>query len=148
MLKKENISGLNLLVEITEGVLMDNNAEVIQRLQQFKAYGIQVAVDDFGTGYSSLSYLNKFQVDYIKIDRSFIRDLNLSPSNQTLCEAMISMAHKLNIKVVAEGVETKEQLTILKKMNCDYVQGFLFSPPVPAKEFEKIMHKYQPSLFY
>lgn len=110
MLKKENISGLNLLVEITEGVLMDNNAEVIQRLQQFKAYGIQVAVDDFGTGYSSLSYLNKFQVDYIKIDRSFIRDLNLSPSNQTLCEAMISMAHKLNIKVVAEGVETKEQL--------------------------------------
>lgn len=148
LLKKENISGLNLLVEITEGVLMDNNAEVIQRLQQFKAYGIQVAVDDFGTGYSSLSYLNKFQVDYIKIDRSFIRDLNLSPSNQTLCEAMISMAHKLNIKVVAEGVETKEQLTILKKMNCDYVQGFLFSPPVPAKEFEKIMHKYQPSLFY
>ncbi len=98
-------------------------------------------MDDFGTGYSSLSYLNKFQVDFIKIDRSFVCDLERNPRTQALCEAMISMAHKLNIQVVAEGVETETQLQLLNEMNCNYAQGYFFSPPVPANAFEKLSLK-------
>lgn len=138
LLKNENIPGCNLIVEITEGVLMGNNDEIAHRFKQFKKSEIQIAMDDFGTGYSSLSYLNKLQVDFIKIDRSFVHDLNVNFRNQLLCEAMISMAHKLNIQVVAEGIETEIELNILRNMNCDYAQGYLFSPPVPATEFEKL----------
>lgn len=138
LLQADDISGFNVIVEITESVLMNNSHDVVRRLQQFKNCGIQVAVDDFGTGYSSLSYLNKFQVDFIKIDRSFTNELELSPKTQALCEAMISMAHKLNIQVVAEGVETAIQLQLLQEMNCDFAQGYLFSPPVSPNEFEKL----------
>lgn len=135
-LQSNNGLGKNLIIEITEGVLMDNNDAVFNRLYQLKELGVQIAVDDFGTGYSSLSYLTKFQVDFIKIDRSFVMDLNTNPRNHALCEAMISMAHTLNILVVAEGVETEEQLTSLRDMGCDYVQGYFFSKPLPAKDFE------------
>ncbi len=142
LLSNENVPGCNLIVEITEGVLMGNNDGITHRFQQFKESGIQLAIDDFGTGYSSLSYLNKLQVDFIKIDRSFVQDLSENPRNQALCEAMISMAHKLNIKVVAEGIETETQFKMLRNMDCDYAQGYLFSPPVPATTFENLSLNY------
>jgi EAL domain-containing protein (putative c-di-GMP-specific phosphodiesterase class I) len=96
-------------------------------------------LDDFGTGYSSLSYLNKFDIDYLKIDQSFVRDLSPGSSNMALCEAIIVMAHKLGMKVIAEGIETKAQYRLLTEAGCDYGQGFLFSKPVPAEEFDELM---------
>ncbi len=103
--------------------------------------GIQVALDDFGTGYSSLSYLQKFDIDYIKIDRRFVHNLGSSPESIALCEAIIVMAHKLNMKVIAEGIETEEQLDLLKQIDCDYGQGYLFSQPIPAEAFKALLIK-------
>src|SRR5690606_3485142 len=102
----------------------------------FRDEGIQVALDDFGTGYSSLSYLKRFDIDYIKIDRSFINNLALDSDDMALCEAIIVMAHRLGLKVVAEGVETDEQRHLLLKAGCDYGQGYFFGRPVPADEFD------------
>ena len=98
-----------------------------------------MSIDDFGTGYSSLSYLNKFDIDYLKIDQSFVRNLAPASSDLALCEAIIVMAHKLGLKVIAEGVETEAQRGLLAVAGCDYGQGYLFSQPVPAGEFEKLL---------
>lgn len=102
---------------------------------------MQVALDDFGTGYSSLAYLKKFDIDYIKIDKSFVQNLNSDSDDLILCEAMIVMAHKLGLMVIAEGIETWNQFELLKKFGCDYGQGYLFSKPVPADEFSKFFEK-------
>lgn len=104
----------------------------------FRDTGVQVAVDDFGTGYSSLSYLKKFDVDYIKIDQSFVRNLSADSEDMVLCEAIIVMAHKLGLKVIAEGIETAEQLDLLMAVGCDYGQGYLFSRPVTADMLEAL----------
>jgi len=130
------LSGRSIVVEITEGSLMNNNAVVTGSLLQFRDAGIQVAIDDFGTGYSALSYLKKFDIDFLKIDQSFTRNLALGTEDLALCEAIVVMAHKLGIKVIAEGVETEQQRDLLQQMGCDYGQGYLFSRPVPAHEFE------------
>ncbi len=103
--------------------------------------GIQVAIDDFGTGYSSLAYLNRFDIDYLKIDRSFINNLSHSPADMALSEAIIVMAHKLGLKVIAEGVETQAQHDLLTTIGCDQVQGYLFSRPLPPEEFEYLLKK-------
>lgn len=100
---------------------------------------MQAALDDFGTGYSSLAYLKKFDIDYIKIDQAFVRNLAPGFDDLTLCEAIIVMAHKLGIKVIAEGVETEEQHRLLAQSKCDYAQGYLFSKPVTAQEFERLL---------
>jgi EAL domain-containing protein (putative c-di-GMP-specific phosphodiesterase class I) len=104
---------------------------------------MQVALDDFGTGYSSLSYLTKFDIDYIKIDKSFLVDLSEGSENYVLCEAMIVMAHKLGILVVAEGVETPIQHTLLTAIGCDYAQGYLFAKPKPEARVEEFMLKHK-----
>ncbi len=140
-LKELGQSGQSIVVEITEGMLMDASDLIIKKLLEFRDSGIQVALDDFGTGYSSLSYLKKFDIDYLKIDQSFTRNLSPTSSDMALCEAIIVMAHKLGIKVIAEGVETIEQRDLLIAANCDYGQGYLFSRPVPADEFEKLLIK-------
>jgi diguanylate cyclase (GGDEF)-like protein/PAS domain S-box-containing protein len=134
-----NLPPQAIVVEITESLLMEVRDEISNQLLTFKDYGIQVALDDFGTGYSSLSYLKKFDIDYIKIDQSFVRNLNPGSNDMALCEAIIEMAHKLQIKVIAEGVETEEQSQLLKYLGCDYGQGYLFSKPVPANEFEALL---------
>lgn len=128
------IDGDNIVIEITEGILINNDIRVTQRLLQYRDAKIQVAIDDFGTGYSSLSYLKKFDVDYLKIDQSFTQNLSLHSSEYALCEAIIVMAHKLGIQVIAEGVETEEQHQLLKQMGCDFGQGYLFSRPMPAAQ--------------
>jgi EAL domain-containing protein (putative c-di-GMP-specific phosphodiesterase class I) len=115
---------------------MDTNAQVAQSLLKFRDAGIQVAIDDFGTGYSSLAYLTKFDIDYLKIDQSFTRKLAPDAPDLALCEAIIVMAHKLGLKVIAEGVETDAQCALLKQVGCDYGQGYLFSRPLTASAFE------------
>jgi EAL domain-containing protein (putative c-di-GMP-specific phosphodiesterase class I) len=136
-----DLPGQCIVVEITEGLLLNTGSNVTNRIQEFRDAGIQVSLDDFGTGYSSLSYLNKFNIDYLKIDQSFVRNLSPGSSNMALCEAIIVMAHKLGMKVIAEGIETKQQRDLLAIAGCDYGQGFLFSKPVPAEEFEVLLNK-------
>lgn len=139
-LQELNLSGQSIVVEITERLLMDAGAQVSSKLLAFRDAGIQVALDDFGTGYSSLSYLKKFDIDYIKIDQSFVRNLGPDTEDMALCEAIIVMAHKLGLTVIAEGVETREQRDLLVRAGCDYGQGYLFSPPVAAEQFSALLH--------
>lgn len=135
------LSGHSIVVEITEGLLMETREEIKSHLLALRDNGMQVALDDFGTGYSSLSYLKKFDIDYLKIDQSFVRNLVPDSNDMALCEAMVVMAHKLGIKVIAEGVETQEQRILLKQIGCDYGQGYLWSKPVPSDEFEALLSK-------
>lgn len=131
------LSGQSIVVEITEGLLLDANPSVLNHLIAFRDAGIQVAIDDFGTGYSALSYLKKFDIDYLKIDQTFIHNLSNDSGDLVLCEAIIIMAHKLGLKVIAEGVETEQQRDLLASIACDYGQGYLFSQPLPAEPFEQ-----------
>ncbi|MDC8760663.1 EAL domain-containing protein [Janthinobacterium fluminis] len=126
-------------LEITEGLLLASNAAVIQQLLAFQDAGIQLSLDDFGTGYSSLSYLRKFNLDFLKIDQSFVYNLEHDAANVALCEAIIVMAHKLGLKVIAEGIETWPQCELLSRAGCDYGQGFLFGPALPVEEFEALL---------
>jgi len=137
-LRSLDLPGHGLVIEITEGLLLNVEGSIQEKLLAFRDAGVQVAIDDFGTGYSSLSYLNKLDIDYLKIDQSFVRNLGKSASDLALCEAIIIMAHKLGLKTIAEGVSTEAQRDMLAAAGCDYVQGFLYSKPVTAEEFEKL----------
>ncbi len=138
-LHEQGLSGNNIVVEITEGLLLNAEPDIMDKLIRLRDAGVQVAIDDFGTGYSSLSYLNKFHIDYLKIDQSFTRDLETDENNIALSEAIIVMAHRLGLKVIAEGVETPGQQKLLADSGCDYAQGYLYSKPVPPEEFEQLM---------
>jgi diguanylate cyclase (GGDEF)-like protein/PAS domain S-box-containing protein len=127
-------AGLEL--EITESLIMENVQHSIASLQAIRDMGLSIAIDDFGTGFSSLSYLSKFPVDTLKIDRSFVIEMTASAQGLALVSTIISLAHALNLKVVAEGVETEEQVSLLRVLNCDEMQGYLFSKPVSAEIFE------------
>lgn len=124
-----------LVMELTESVLMESDQETNAKLQALQEAGIQLALDDFGTGYSSLSYLKRLDIDYLKIDRSFVNQLTPGSEDNVLCEAIIVMAHQLGIRVVAEGVETREQHDILRAAGCDYGQGYWYCRPVSAEDF-------------
>lgn len=137
LLQDLNITGAGVCVEITEGLLLDASMGVTEKLLAYRDAGVQVSLDDFGTGYSSLAYLKKFDIDYLKIDQSFTRHIDTDSNDQILCEAIIVMAHKLGMKVIAEGVETDAQCQVLLAAGCDYGQGYLFSRPVPAGEFSQ-----------
>ncbi|MGJ7915661.1 EAL domain-containing protein [Massilia sp. LXY-6] len=125
-----------LVVEVTEGMLLDNNPFVVQQLRQIAEHGMDLSLDDFGTGYSSLSYLKKFKFQFLKIDRSFVMHLEADTTDYALCETIVTMAHKLGMLVIAEGIETPEQLDLLKQAGCDYGQGYLFSKAVPGPTIE------------
>jgi diguanylate cyclase (GGDEF)-like protein/PAS domain S-box-containing protein len=143
-LHQANIPGQCLVIEITEGLLLNVEGSIRDKLLAFRDAGIQVAIDDFGTGYSSLSYLNQLDIDYLKIDQSFVRNLESSSSDIALCEAIIIMAHKLGLKTIAEGVSTEGQRDLLARAGCDYAQGYLYSKPVPAEEFVKLLQAKAP----
>jgi len=136
LLREMGLPGQSIAIEITESLLMDVTSDVRSKLRGFREAGLQVSLDDFGTGYSSLGYLKKFDIDYLKIDRTFVQNLAPDSEDLALCEAITVMAHKLGIKVVAEGIETMEQHDLLTLVGCDYGQGNLFSKAVPAKGFE------------
>jgi len=138
----QGLSGKSLSIEISEKLLLNVDKNVAQRLLGFSRKGISVWIDDFGIGCSSLSYLLKFQVDYLKMDQSFIRDLGIDEKSLMIAETIILMAHKLGLQVVAEGVETLDQRNLLTSMDCDFGQGFLFSKPLPPPEFEDFLHQY------
>ncbi|BDV43694.1 bifunctional diguanylate cyclase/phosphodiesterase [Geotalea uraniireducens] len=123
-----------LVLEITESVLMAGDEATVEIFRYLERLGVQIAIDDFGIGYSSLYYLKKFPVHTLKIDRSFIRDIASNPDDEAITSAVISMAHGLNLKVVAEGVETVDQLEVLRSLKCRYMQGYLFSRPMPADQ--------------
>ncbi len=131
----------NLKLEITEGILIENAQFVMPLLTELKKRRIQLSLDDFGTGYSSLSYLNRFPVDTLKLDRSFIQQIGEEDRNFKIVQAIISLAHKLNMKVIAEGVETSEQVISLKDLECDYIQGYYFSKPLPKQEAEILIER-------
>jgi len=138
-LRSIGLTGRNIVIEITEGLLLKAATGVADKLLQFRDAGIQVAIDDFGTGYSSLAYLKKFDIDYLKIDKSFVDNLETDINDMALSEAIIVMAHKLGLKVIAEGVETEAQCKLLTHAGCDYAQGYLFSRPVPPEAFEALL---------
>ena len=138
-LQDQGVSAHAIVVEITESLLLNADTPIVDKLLKFRDAGIQVAIDDFGTGYSALSYLQKFHIDYLKIDQSFVHDLESNPSNIALSEAIVVMAHKLGLQVIAEGVETEAQRDLLAGIGCDFGQGYLFSRPLPAAGFEELL---------
>ncbi len=130
----------NLLeLELTEGSIMKDPNQAIRKLHELKAMGIHISVDDFGTGYSSLNYLKRFPIDTLKIDQSFVKDINTDSDNEAIVSAIITLAHALKLNVIAEGVETQEQLESLRVLKCDEVQGFLFSRPLSVPEFTSLL---------
>ncbi|HEY0846247.1 MAG TPA: EAL domain-containing protein [Noviherbaspirillum sp.] len=131
----------SIVVEITEGLLLDATPEVSSKLLEYRDAGIQVAIDDFGTGYSSMAYLKEFDIDYLKIDQSFVRGIPTNAGHCTIAETIIVMAHKLGQMVIAEGIETVEQAEFLARVGCDFGQGFYFSPPLAADLVEGVLHK-------
>jgi len=134
-------SGLNpecLSLEVTESSLMENTEQTVTTLNRLKAMKIRLEIDDFGTGYSSLSYLRRLPFDTLKVDRSFISELSAGSDGLDIVRAIVEMAHSLKLEVIAEGVETDEQLRQLREVDCKYVQGFMFSKPVKAEEAERL----------
>jgi EAL domain-containing protein (putative c-di-GMP-specific phosphodiesterase class I) len=132
-------SGLDpdrLWLEITESVLMEDADTAVAALERLRSLGVHLCVDDFGTGYSSLAYLRRFPVDALKVDRSFVAGLGEDPEDSAIVEAVVSMAHSLRLSVVAEGVETEEQLARLRDLGCELAQGFYFAAPVPSSALD------------
>lgn len=142
ILKETGLAPQYLEMEITEGIAMQNADYTNVLLRGLKEMGVQVALDDFGTGYSSLSYLKKFPIDTLKIDQSFVRDLRTDPNDAAIANAVIVLAHSLKLRVIAEGVETREQEEFLRQHQCDFYQGFLFSSPLPADSLEMLVRKH------
>ncbi len=135
VLEETQFPPLLLELELTESILMQRETEIIETLQRIGHMGISLAIDDFGTGYSSLSYLKSFPLDVLKIDKSFVSDLEKDEDDRAITATIIKIAHTLGLQVVAEGVETQEQLLFLKQHECDTYQGYLLSEAIPAEQF-------------
>jgi EAL domain-containing protein (putative c-di-GMP-specific phosphodiesterase class I) len=138
-LQSKGLDGASIAVEITEGLLLESSEVVGQQLHALRAAGLAISLDDFGTGYSSLTYLQRIDIDFIKIDQSFVRNLKPASTDWALCKAIILLAHDLGMQVVAEGVETTEQRDLLIAAGCDYGQGYLFARPMAVAAFEDFM---------
>ncbi|MCA1938206.1 MAG: EAL domain-containing protein [Dechloromonas sp.] len=141
VLDETGVEGGRLAFELTESMVMHDVENTLVTLRELKKLGATISLDDFGTGYSSLSYLKRFPIDTLKIDRSFVRDIHQDKDDAAIAHAVIAMAHKLGIKVIAEGVETRDQLRLLSEFSCDEIQGYLFSRPVPVGEFSLMLGK-------
>ena len=139
VLRETSIDARYLEIEITETAMIESTEHTARVLERIKQLGVTVALDDFGTGYSSLTYLRQFPVDVVKIDRSFVRDIHTESDDASITAAIISMAHELGLRVVAEGVETEEQLDILRGQGCEEMQGYLFSRPLPEDEATELL---------
>ncbi|OLS33420.1 bifunctional diguanylate cyclase/phosphodiesterase [Bacillus sp. MRMR6] len=141
ILEEHHFIAQHLEIEITESVAIDNFEDTISKLNQIRETGIKVALDDFGTGYSSLNYLRQFPIDALKIDRTFINEVMVNSQTAAIVKSIISIAHSLQLPVIAEGVETEEQFNFLYDLDCDFLQGYFISPPVPMSKIEDILRK-------
>ncbi|MGL4499660.1 MAG: putative bifunctional diguanylate cyclase/phosphodiesterase [Planktothrix sp.] len=141
IIESKILEGFSLKLEITESILMENPEAVTQYMNQFKSRKIQLVIDDFGTGYSCLSYLQSLPLDTLKIDRSFIMNINSNPKSLDIIKTLITLAHSLNLDVVAEGVETEEQINTLNLLGCEYGQGYYFSPPINVDKVTQLFQK-------
>ena len=130
-----------LELELTESALMEREAEAVEILQRLRALGVRLAIDDFGTGYSSLAYLKRFPLDVLKIDKSFVDDIPRLQDDMEIAAAIVALGHTLRLKVLAEGVETAEQLVFLSAQGCDLYQGYYISQPVPAEAFVTLLQR-------
>ena len=130
-----------LRLEITESLLLEDKIKAKQSLTKLKQAGFTLLLDDFGTGYSSLSYLKRFPIDVLKVDRSFVMDIPNDLNDMEITAAVIAMAHKLSLKVVAEGIETVEQIDFLKQNRCEYGQGFMIARPMPSSDLESYIRE-------
>jgi EAL domain-containing protein (putative c-di-GMP-specific phosphodiesterase class I) len=145
IVSETGVSPAALQLEITEGAVLRDEDRIVATLAAIRHMGVEIALDDFGTGYSSLTYLKRFPVDVVKIDRSFVRDLDRDASDAAIVSTVIAMAENLRLKVIAEGVETEGQLAFLREKNCHEFQGYLVSAPVPPAEFERFFADCQPA---
>jgi EAL domain-containing protein (putative c-di-GMP-specific phosphodiesterase class I) len=123
-------------LELTESLLLEDVEHVLETLKRLKALGVKISIDDFGTGYSSLAYLKRFDVDTLKIDQSFVREIPTDPEDQAIVKAIIGMAHALRLEVLAEGVETEDMARRLQEYGCELAQGYLYARPLPAEAFQ------------
>jgi len=139
ILADTSLDALSLKLEITENVLAENDESTISTLSQIKALGVQLSIDDFGTGYSSLSRLHRFPIDELKIDRSFVSKIGAGKGNLEITETILTLANKLGVSAIAEGIETVEQLARLRELNCPYGQGYFFSQPLPSQAAEELI---------
>ena len=139
ILRKHNVSPSIIEIEITESIMIDSAEKALQRIDELKQLGLKVAIDDFGTGYSSLSYLNSFPTDMLKIDKSFIDNMSLNESSKQYVAMIISIGHTLDLKVISEGVESDDQVRILKSIGCDYIQGYVWGKPMLPEDASKLV---------
>jgi EAL domain-containing protein (putative c-di-GMP-specific phosphodiesterase class I) len=130
-----------LEIELTESLFMSEVTPAVDLLHRMKALGVNLSIDDFGTGYSSLSYLSRFPIDVLKIDRSFVADITDDANDAAIVSSIIALAHNLKLSVIAEGVETAEQLDYLRSQGCNEMQGYYFSRPLPAADFEQLLRQ-------
>jgi EAL domain-containing protein (putative c-di-GMP-specific phosphodiesterase class I) len=144
ILRETGLDAHCLDLELTESIVVGDFDAVAADLRQLLDLGVHVSIDDFGTGYSSLSYVKKFPVDRLKIDQSFVRNLTSDPNDAAIVRAILTLGHSLNLQVVAEGVETTEQLARLRDEGCDEVQGYYFGRPMPARDFIALVSKEPP----
>ena len=143
VLEQHNVSPSRIEIEITESIMIDSAEKALERIEELKAMGMKVAIDDFGTGYSSLSYLNNFPSDLLKIDKSFIDNMSLNDSSRQYVAMIISIGHTLDLKVISEGVESPDQVNVLKSIGCDYIQGFVWGKPMPPEEAGQLVRSLQ-----
>jgi len=143
-LRDKGIDPAHIHLEITESLLMEAPGPAKEALEKCRKFGTSVSIDDFGTGYSSLSYLHYFPIDTLKVDQSFIRSMSKDPSNRLLVKSIIGLAHSLNMKVIAEGIETREEAVILKELGCEECQGYWFAKPMPLEDALKFVQNWQP----
>jgi EAL domain-containing protein (putative c-di-GMP-specific phosphodiesterase class I) len=144
LLRASNLSASHLDLEITESMSMGSPLDAIDNMKSLRGHGMSLSIDDFGTGYSSLSYLKLFPIQTLKIDRSFVKDIETDVNDADICDVTVLLAHKLGMEVVAEGVETEAQLKYLLSIGCEKVQGYFISKPLPGDEAEEFIRAFHP----